>query len=309
VWQFSFCKENHCHANLTSQAKNPLTVDQVKIRRTKELLAKTLLQDRKPAHRRYMTSLSTNAHHTLHSPVGKGYNMVGVFKHARVFFLIGLIFLFMFVPPLASMHGNGNPTQTHGFKKAVVNSIRTFHLNQDGKKRKDPLVKKFAGQSVKPDHDEETRWIRSVSVPNMFSYDIVQQPESDPYYVSSSNNLVTEFSLAREHGTIGLVAHNNLAGNLFNDLVLGQEIQIVYTDGHTDRYTVSAIYRFRALEPTNTESQFVDLDSKEVFTATELFERMYTGAPHVTFQTCIYASGDPSWGRFFAVAIPMAGTE
>jgi hypothetical protein len=126
------------------------------------------------------------------------------------------------------------------------------------------------------------------------------------YYVSSSRNLVTEFGLARKYGTIGLVAHNNLAGSLFKDLLLGDEIRIVYKDGHTARYTVSAIYRFRALEPTNIESRFVDLDSKKIYSATELFQRMYTGTPHLTFQTCIYASGNSSWGRLFVIALPAA---
>ncbi len=31
----------------------------------------------------------------------------------------------------------------------------------------------------------------------------------------------------------------------------------------------------------------------------------YTGAGHVTFQTCIIKDGNPSWGRFFVTAIPI----
>jgi hypothetical protein len=143
----------------------------------------------------------------------------------------------------------------------------------------------------------------------MFSYAVVQQPQDNPYYVSSEKDLVTEFGLAKEYGNIGLMAHNDLAGYLFSDLYLGQEIHVNYNDGHTDRYTVSAIYRFRALEPNKTESRFVDLDSENAFTAYELFEKMYTGERHVTLQTCIYAHGNKSWGRLFVIALPVTDIE
>lgn len=146
--------------------------------------------------------------------------------------------------------------------------------------------------------------ISSVRVPNMFSYAVVQQPENDPYYVSSSSKLVTEFGMARQYNNIGLIAHNNLAGSLFKDLTLGQEIYITHQDSHADRYIVSAIYRFQALEPDKVESRFKNLDSGQILDASELFNQMYTGAPHLTFQTCIEALGNPSWGRLFVIAVP-----
>jgi hypothetical protein len=154
-----------------------------------------------------------------------------------------------------------------------------------------------------------SKLISSVLVPDTFSYAVVQQPENNPYYVSSSKDLVTEFGLARQYNNIGLIAHNNLAGNLFKQLSIGQEIHIVYDDGHVDRYTVSSVYRFRALEPKDTNSQFIDLDSGTIYSASELFERMYTGPRHVTFQTCINASGDLSWGRLFVIAVPVPTNE
>jgi len=39
-------------------------------------------------------------------------------------------------------------------------------------------------------------------------------------------------------------------------------------------------------------------------TAEQLFNRVYRGDRHVTFQTCIDANGDISWGRLFVIAIP-----
>ena len=120
----------------------------------------------------------------------------------------------------------------------------------------------------------EPKVIRSVFVPNSFSYNVVQQPESNPYYVSSKRELVTEFRMARQYNNIGLLAHNNLAGSKFKNLTLGQKIYVIHENGKTDRYTVSAIRRFKALESTKTESNFVDLDSSQTYSASEVFYQM-----------------------------------
>lgn len=158
-----------------------------------------------------------------------------------------------------------------------------------------------SGQETGPD----TLAVHSVMVPRAFSYPVVQQPQNDPYYVSSESGMVTEFGLAREHNNTGLLAHNYIAGKSFKHLKLGQDIYIVRVNGRTERYTVSAIHRFQALDSTKTGSQFVDLESGEILTATEVFTKMYMGAPHLTLQTCIEAKGDASWGRLFVIATPV----
>jgi len=176
-------------------------------------------------------------------------------------------------------------------------------------------IKKTASYSNAPkkvrysSNKQEIRIVRSVLVANAFSYPVVQQPEGEPFYVSDSRDLLTEFSLAKPYGNLGLMAHNNLAGQSFGNLELGQIIYINYSDGQSDRYTITHIYRFHALEPTKTDSLFIDLDSQKLLTATELFEKMYTGPQHLTFQTCIAARGDPSWGRLFVIASPIANAE
>jgi len=35
-----------------------------------------------------------------------------------------------------------------------------------------------------------------------------------------------------------------------------------------------------------------------------MFDRAYEGGRHVTFQTCIAAEGNSSWGRLFIIAAP-----
>ena len=154
--------------------------------------------------------------------------------------------------------------------------------------------------------DDNARILSSVLVLHAFDFPVIQQPAGDAVYVSSSDNLVTEFKPAKKYGNIGLLAHNQLAGKFFKDLYIGEEVRIIYQDGHSERYAVSQILRFRALNPTSTRSRFVDLNTGEILSANEVFATMYMGAPHVTFQTCIYSNGDFSWGRLFVIATPVS---
>jgi hypothetical protein len=256
-----------------------------------------------------MIPFSTNARHNLDFHKVKRYNHFGIFLSIRILSFFSLIVLFAFMPPAAAVQSNSHLDQSQGSDKSGVHHSVAFPAGQPIKKRKAFLYKNSADQSTRPVTDENPNLIHSVSVPKTFSYAVVQQPEDDDYYVSSSKKLVTEFALARKYNNIGLLAHNNLAGHLFKDIDLGEEIHILYENGRTDRYTVSAIYRFQALKSTDTESRFVDLETGEILTATEVFNRMYMGAPHITLQTCIAAKGDASWGRLFVIATPVVETQ
>lgn len=138
-----------------------------------------------------------------------------------------------------------------------------------------------------------------------FAFPVVQQPEDNSGWISSVPETVTQFDAANSFGTTGLLAHNTHAGAKFYDLSVGQEIAIVYGDGQVKRYIVEAIRQFQALEPTNPYSDFIDLETNEQLTATDLFYQVYTGDHHVTFQTCLAYDGDNSWGRTFIIATPL----
>src|SRR5689334_15974717 len=49
--------------------------------------------------------------------------------------------------------------------------------------------------------------LRGVYVSNTLALPIVQQPDNDPYYVSSHDGEVTQFTIASQYGNIGLLAH------------------------------------------------------------------------------------------------------
>ncbi|HLO32920.1 MAG TPA: hypothetical protein VK249_27495 [Anaerolineales bacterium] len=146
--------------------------------------------------------------------------------------------------------------------------------------------------------------LRGVYVPNVLALPIVQQPANRPFYVSTHNGELTQFSIASQYGNTGLLAHNTLSGRFFSGLAMGQEVRLIYGDGKVEYFVIKNILRFQALQPESVSSSFRNLDRNEVLSAGDMFNRAYVGDRRVVFQTCIAANGDSSWGRLFIVAIP-----
>jgi hypothetical protein len=67
---------------------------------------------------------------------------------------------------------------------------------------------------------------------------------------------------------------------------------------------IKKVLRFQALQPSNPYSSFKNLDRDETLSTAQLFNRVYAGYHHLTFQTCIAADGKLSWGRLFVIAMP-----
>ena len=133
---------------------------------------------------------------------------------------------------------------------------------------------------------------------------VVPQPEGKPEYVSSISGVATHFQLAQRHGNIGLLAHNYLGGRYFLDLKVGDDVFLM--DGHrrTMRYRVARMYHYQALDPRNPRSQFIDLENQQVYSASDVFKRVYTGSHHLVLQTCIQKGYIKEWGRVFIIAEP-----
>ncbi len=155
-----------------------------------------------------------------------------------------------------------------------------------------------------PTQNGDASLVRGVYVQNVLALPIVQQPMDDPYYVSNHDGEVTQFSTAAQYGNIGLLAHNNLSGKSFSQLSVGQEVDVMYGDGKVETFVVTEVLHFQALQPESQQSFFLYLDTSETISANEMFNRVYTGGRHLTFQTCIKANGNMSWGRLFVVAAP-----
>ncbi len=154
--------------------------------------------------------------------------------------------------------------------------------------------------------DGEANTLRGVYIPNVMAYPIVQQPYGNPGFVSTTESVVTQFSIASEVGNVGLLAHNHLAGISFTGIKHGDQIILIYGDGHTEIFLVEVIQQYQALSPLSPYSQFKDLETQSTLTAEELFRTVYRGEYHLTLQTCIEKDGDLSWGRLFVIAKPIA---
>ena len=157
---------------------------------------------------------------------------------------------------------------------------------------------------VKQVQDGEASVLRGVYVADVMALPVVQQPEDNPNYVSGKNGEATQFAAASQNGNIGLLAHNTLSGKYFSQLAVGQEVRLIYGDGRIEQFVVTEVLRFQALQPKSTWSTFRNVIGGEVLSTQQMFDRVYAGNRHVTFQTCIQASGNWNWGRLFVVAMP-----
>lgn len=158
----------------------------------------------------------------------------------------------------------------------------------------------------------DAKTLRGVYVTDLFALPVIQQPGSTPGYVSTTDGELTQFGMANQYGNVGLLAHNHLSGKLFSQLAVGQEVRLVYGDGSIEIFVISEVLHYQALQPSSPYSSFRNMDKKgdATLTAEQMFKRAYFGDRHVTFQTCIDAYGNPSWGRLFVIATPkppMAG--
>jgi len=148
--------------------------------------------------------------------------------------------------------------------------------------------------------------LTGVYVSNVLALPVAQQPYGNAGYVSNNTGEVTQFRMATQYGNTGILAHNHLSGSSFSQLAIGQEVRLVNGDGSVEYFVISEILRYQALQPTSPYSSFRNLDKDETLSAEQMFKRVYFGDRHVTFQTCIDAEGNASWGRLFVIAIPKS---
>jgi hypothetical protein len=165
-----------------------------------------------------------------------------------------------------------------------------------------PSLSQFADQ-VKNGSDQ----VRGVYLDKTLALEVVQQPENQAVYISSDPGEATQFKMASSYGSIGLLAHNYAGGADFQKVETGDRILLLYGNGSVEVFKVTSVLEYQALNPNSASSDFVDLATGTVFSAKELFMKVYSGKPHLTLQTCISADGQDSWGRLFVIAEQMTG--
>jgi hypothetical protein len=177
----------------------------------------------------------------------------------------------------------------------------TNHIQSSDKEQLDEFVD--------PLMNGEADELRGIFIPDILSVRIVRQPVGMYEFVSPRPNTVTQFDLASRFGSIGLLAHNHLAGDGFSLLKEEQEIYLIYGNGQIDTYVVRETFRYQALEPESYSSDFMDLDSGSILTASELFLKVYNRPGRVILQTCISTDTSSSWGRLFIIAEPYPDNQ
>ena len=185
---------------------------------------------------------------------------------------------------------------------ALIPSQGVQALRSDSRSANLPLLNVFISQ-VK---NGQSGQLRGVYIPEVLAAPVVQQPAGNTGFVSPRQNILTQFSLASQFGSTGLLAHNGLTGASFSQLEANQKIYLIYGDGQIATFVVTKILRYQALEPTSTSSKFIDLDSHDTLKASEVFSNVYSNQGEVVFQTCISVGDEPSWGRLFVIAEPYS---
>jgi hypothetical protein len=165
-----------------------------------------------------------------------------------------------------------------------------------------PVLDEFVSQV----RDGQAGKLRGIYIPEILAARIVQQPAKNYEFVSPRQNIVTQFGLASQFGSTGLLAHNYLAGESFLFLKENQKFYLIYGDGQVSAFLVTEILRYKALEPTSTSSRFVGLENNDTLLASELFSKVYDRNGDVILQTCIEVDENPLWGRLFVIAEPYS---
>ena len=152
-----------------------------------------------------------------------------------------------------------------------------------------------------------TKQLVGVYANNLFALPVRQQPLANFAFVSSEQEEATQFALATQYGSIGLVAHNTLAGKHFFDLAEGDQITLIYGDGHQVTYLITQIFQFQALSPASPYSNYSDLKNPtSIMSAKSVFNFIYKAKDRLVLQTCIAKGNIDSWGRLFVVAEPVS---
>ena len=188
----------------------------------------------------------------------------------------------------------------------IINPTSSIFLNDYVETDSESRALKALNEFVSSVADGQSEVIRGLFVDEKTAFQVIQQPAGQTAFVSSVDDVITEFAMARSRGVVGMLAHNYLAGKYFSEIQMDEIIQVVYGDGQVKMYQVVDIQRYQALQPNSPHSEFLDLDTSQRLTATQLFNKVYTGDHHVTLQTCIQVGEVDTWGRLFIIAEPIS---
>jgi hypothetical protein len=138
-------------------------------------------------------------------------------------------------------------------------------------------------------------------------------PSQGLYSVTSDPQSVTFYTLAYQvYGTMGMLAHEDLAGAAFTELQAGDIITLTYPafDKRTGlnkvrRLVVTDVLRYRASAPLSEWSGFVDMKTGIGIGSEDLGRVVYNSGHALVLQTCF----NQSQGRLFIIANAISKRE
>lgn len=140
-------------------------------------------------------------------------------------------------------------------------------------------------------------------LPAFIGLTIKDQPTDQPGYVSSDPGVATRFALAEDYGSLGLLAHAQIAGRHFLTLQTGQVLTLIHGDGSEEEFRIEEIKNFQALNPKDPRTDFKSIEPEsKPYTQEELFYLIYAHPDRLVLQTCIISDDYNLWGRKFIIA-------
>jgi hypothetical protein len=232
--------------------------------------------------------------------------------------LIALFVVFTFSPvgfvPVGEFFTAGQPSESNqgeNLPDPVVHTVTSSEIQKSAStepvvslgqeelgRRRIPSLLDFASQVANGD----VLSVRGVYSPDLFALQVEPQPEGFNIYVTREFGEVTYYQESAKHGVTGLLAHNTFSGKQFFVLEPGSDIFLIYGDGRIQQYTVQKISQYKKVDPLDLISDYIDIDTGEKYTSSDIFDRFYTGTERLTLQTCLERFGDVNWGLIFIEA-------
>jgi hypothetical protein len=160
-------------------------------------------------------------------------------------------------------------------------------------------------QFVKAVTTGEAGRVTGMYAPGVGHYYVIQQGAAGDTRVSPVQGVLTQYRRPSTGGVIGLLAHNYAAGFRFDQFSAGSRFYLIYGDGDIHTYHVTGFLRYQAVNRNNPDTNLIDLSNGQVQSAAAVYQRVYTGSPHLVLQTCLANDGDMKWGRLFILAEKM----
>jgi hypothetical protein len=196
------------------------------------------------------------------------------------------------------------PVESFSFPVSSEQS-RTIQMNSHETERGPDMVDLDVFVKAVTTGDAEK--VTGLYAPGVGHYYVIQQTAGNDSRVSPVDSVLTQFRRPSSGGVIGLLAHNFAAGKNFDRFNVNDTVYLIYGNGAIHTYRVTGFLRYQAVDRNNPSSNLIDLQTGKTQSANSVYQRVYSGLPHLVLQTCLADGDDLKWGRLFILAEKAEG--